>query len=50
MAIFVTSELLSIFTGIQDKLSVKGLIEIMMTGIHWSYLKWKESKFTMLRN
>lgn len=31
-------------------LSVKGLIKIMMTGPHWKCFKWKENKFTMLRN
>lgn len=50
ITIFVTSEVLGIFIGIWDKLSVKGLIKIMMTGTHWRYFKWKESESTTLRN
>lgn len=42
--IFVTSDLPEILTGIQEKLSVKGLIEIMVTVTFWKYFKWKNGR------
>lgn len=37
-------DLSDIFTGTQDKLFVKGLINIVMSGSHWKDFKWKNGR------
>lgn len=37
-------DLSDIFTGTQDKLFVKGLINIVMSGSHWKDFEWKNGR------